>query len=189
VASYPFTTLEPVLGVVDHKSVGFVVADLPGLIEGASEGVGLGHKFLRHVTRNRLLLHLVALDGEPEAIVESIATIREELRRFDRTLLEREELLVFTKADLLTDDAREEKLRALAALGYPGTAISSHTHFGVEALLDAVAAKLVLLRRAEAATLVARGSAVVPADSDDDRPTAVSGAVSGTAGERPGSAV
>lgn len=190
VASYPFTTLEPALGVVDHKSVGFVVADLPGLIEGASEGVGLGHKFLRHVTRNRLLLHLVALDDTAENIATAVATIRDELRRFDAELLAREELLVFTKADLLTEAALDEKLDALRALGLSGHAICSHTHFGREALLDAVAAKLVALRHAEIPEISAVPETAAPgAPDDDDRDRAVPVSTAGSSNERPGSAV
>lgn len=189
VASYPFTTLEPALGVVEHKSVAFVAADLPGLIEGASEGVGLGHKFLRHVTRNRLLLHLVALDDTPEHIARSVETIREELRRFDPALLAREEMLVFTKADLLTADALEEKIAALKTLGLEGFAICSHTHFGMEHLLDAVSAKLVALRHAELPVPVP----VPEENADDEAPKAPvappSSSVSGSSGERPGSAV
>ena len=101
VASYPFTTLEPALGVVDLGTDGFVMADIPGLIEGAHSGVGLGHEFLRHVERTRILVHLV----EPEPIdqtdpVENYRSIREELERYDTSLIERPELLVVTKSDL-----------------------------------------------------------------------------------------
>lgn len=189
VASYPFTTLEPALGVVEHKSVGFVVADLPGLIEGASEGVGLGHQFLRHVTRNRLLLHLASLEDDAETIAKSVDTIRDELRRYDPLLLDREELLVFTKSDLLPAKALEEKLAALASLGLHGHAISSHTHQGVEALLDHVAAKLVALRHTEPVTSDVEESPEPLADLSAKLPAPPAPSVSGSSGERPGSAV
>jgi GTP-binding protein len=136
VADYPFTTLEPHLGVVDHKGQGFVVADLPGLIEGASEGVGLGHKFLRHVSRNRLLLHLVEGHLDDDTIEQEILAIRAELEKFDPQLASRPQLLVFTKADLLPEAERAAKLAALAQRGYPGWFISSHSGAGMSDLLD-----------------------------------------------------
>lgn len=107
VADYPFTTLTPSLGVV---SVGggprlggtsFVIADIPGLVPGASEGVGLGHQFLRHVERTRALLHLVTLDPDPARDpLADYHTIREELRRFQPELAERPEVVALSKADL-----------------------------------------------------------------------------------------
>jgi GTP-binding protein len=186
VASYPFTTLEPSLGVVEHKSVGFVVADLPGLIEGASEGAGLGHKFLRHVTRNRILLHLVSLEESPEQIRAAVDAIREELRCFDASLQDREERLVFTKADLLDAATLEERLGALRDLGLEGVAISSHTHFGVESLLDTVAARLVALRNEVSAPTEAVEFDTAP---PPERSTVLGVPLSGASGERPGSAV
>jgi GTP-binding protein len=115
VADYPFTTLSPKLGVVSiepHKS--FVIADIPGLIEGAAEGAGLGIQFLRHVQRTRLLLHLVDLapfDGDDPA--DQVRTIEAELARFDPELLERPRWLVMNKADLLPDDERDARARAV----------------------------------------------------------------------------
>lgn len=136
IADYPFTTLEPHLGVVEHKGQAFVIADLPGLIEGASEGIGLGHKFLRHVARNRVLLHLVEVTAAPKAIAENIAIIRRELEKYDPDLLQREELLVFTKIDLLTEGRLAQKKAALEKAGLRGFFVSSHTHAGVDELLD-----------------------------------------------------
>lgn len=135
-AAYPFTTLEPHLGVVDHKDQTFVIADLPGLIEGASEGAGLGHKFLRHVARNRLLLHLVDGSEPVETITASVEVIRKELRDYDAALGERPEVLVFTKMDLLDDEKQAEKRAELDAAGLTGFYISSGTRFGLDALLD-----------------------------------------------------
>jgi len=115
VADYPFTTLVPNLGVVSvgrYKS--FVVADIPGLIEGAAEGAGLGIRFLKHLARTRLLLHLVdmaPLDGSDPADAAEI--ILHELAKFSPALVERERWLVLNKADQLLDDEREERLRAV----------------------------------------------------------------------------
>jgi GTP-binding protein len=142
IANYPFTTLEPHLGVVDHKGQGFVVADLPGLIEGASEGAGLGDKFLRHVARNRILLHLVDVSSTEEEIERQVEVIRDELRAYDASLLEREELLVFTKSDLLSTEDLADKKAALHRKGLDGFFISSHSGLGVSALLDRLADRL-----------------------------------------------
>ncbi len=136
VADYPFTTLEPHLGVVDHKFQSYVIADLPGLIEGASDGAGLGTKFLKHVSRNRALLHLVDVNETPAKIEKNIQTIQNEMNSYDETLSDRPTFLVFTKCDLLTDAALERKKEALKKRGLTGYFISSHTHYGVEALLN-----------------------------------------------------
>lgn len=119
VAAYPFTTLSPHLGVVEQGERRFVVADLPGLIEGASEGVGLGDRFLRHVERTRVLVHL--LDGaafldEGRDLVAEYGAIRKELEAYDPSLVARREIVVLSKIDLLADRDRlaplEEQLRA-----------------------------------------------------------------------------
>ena len=119
VADYPFTTLAPNLGVVDMGIEGtFVIADIPGLIRGASEGAGLGHRFLKHVQRTRFLLHLVSLGPEEaESPVERYLAIREELVKFDEELAHRPEIIMLTKADVCSDaDAQQhaEALRAVA---------------------------------------------------------------------------
>ncbi|MFT5710536.1 MAG: GTP-binding protein [Halioglobus sp.] len=123
VADYPFTTLVPNLGVVkveDHRS--FVIADIPGLIEGASEGAGLGIRFLKHLTRNRVLLHIVDMapyDGSDPA--EATVAIANELARFSPTLAARERWLVLNKSDLLDGDVfRERREAVLAALDWQG---------------------------------------------------------------------
>lgn len=116
VADYPFTTLQPHLGVVRiDTDQSFVVADIPGLIEGAADGAGLGVQFLKHVARTRLLLHVVDLapqDDETDPF-QQIRTIERELKSFDPELLERERWLVFNKADLLPEDEREKVAKAL----------------------------------------------------------------------------
>jgi GTP-binding protein len=115
VADYPFTTLQPHLGVVRIESdKSFVIADIPGLIEGAAEGAGLGIQFLKHVARTRLLLHVVDVapfDGTDP--VGQIRAIETELKRFDPKLLKRSRWLVFNKADLLPMDEREATAKAI----------------------------------------------------------------------------
>ena len=98
IANYPFTTLEPNLGVVEHKGIDFVMVDIPGLIEGAHEGVGLGHEFLRHIERTKVLVHLVdASEGDPREIYNQINT---ELKKFDKELSEKPQVLALNKIDL-----------------------------------------------------------------------------------------
>ena len=116
VADYPFTTLQPHLGVVRiGTDQSFVIADIPGLIEGAADGAGLGIQFLKHVSRTRLLLHLVdvaPLDDETDP-VEQVRAIEAELEKFDAELLERPRWLVFNKADLVPEDERQKLAKAL----------------------------------------------------------------------------
>jgi GTP-binding protein len=107
VADYPFTTLHPNLGVVSvgtHRS--FVVADIPGLIEGAADGVGLGIQFLKHLQRTRLLLHIIDVmpDESADSPVESASKILNELQRYDESLYQKPRWLVLNKLDLLTED-------------------------------------------------------------------------------------
>ncbi len=118
VADYPFTTLHPNLGVVrvDHNR-SFAIADIPGLIEGAAEGAGLGHQFLRHLTRTRLLLHLVDIapfDAEADPVAEAKAIVHE-LRRYDEALFRKPRWLVLNKADLLPEDERAATARKFIA--------------------------------------------------------------------------
>jgi GTP-binding protein len=116
VADYPFTTLQPHLGVVRiGTDQSFVVADIPGLIEGAAEGAGLGIQFLKHVARTRLLLHVVDIAPQVEDVdpVEQVRAIEAELRKFDAGLLERPRWLVFNKIDLLPPEDREKRAKAI----------------------------------------------------------------------------
>lgn len=136
IGDYPFTTLEPGLGVVDHKGQAFVMADLPGLIENAAQGAGLGHVFLRHVARTKVLLHLVDVTQPVEEILSKISTIRKELVAYDPELAHREEILVFTKIDLITDEELKDKKEALRKQGLEGFFISSATRTGITPLLD-----------------------------------------------------
>lgn len=117
IAGYPFTTLHPNLGVVRvGQSESFVVADIPGLIEGASEGVGLGHQFLRHLQRTRMLLHFVDAVPLDEAVdpVEEALAIVEELRKYDPDLYAKPRWLVLNKLDLLAEDERDAHVEALS---------------------------------------------------------------------------
>ncbi|MEK7589991.1 MAG: GTPase ObgE [Patescibacteria group bacterium] len=104
IGDYPFTTLEPNLG----EYFGYIISDIPGLIEGAAEGKGLGHKFLRHIRRTKILAHLISLENED--IVETYKTVRKELEIFDKELLEKKEIVVLTKTDLIEDKKKLEKI-------------------------------------------------------------------------------
>ena len=115
VADYPFTTLHPNLGVVSvDRSRSFVIADIPGLIEGASEGVGLGIRFLKHLQRTRLLLHIVDIaPADNHDPVEDARKILEELRSYDEALFEKPRWLVLNKIDLLPEEEVDERCRAI----------------------------------------------------------------------------
>lgn len=108
IGDYPFTTLEPNLGAY----YGFILADIPGLIEGASDGKGLGHKFLRHITRTKTLVHLVS--AENEDVSGAYKTIREELGKYDQTLLKKDEIVILSKVDTLESKVKSQKLKELA---------------------------------------------------------------------------
>jgi GTP-binding protein len=141
VGDYPFTTLRPQLGVVRHKGREFVLADIPGLIEGAAEGAGVGDRFLGHVERTRLLLHLV--DGSAEDPVEDWRVVRGELEGYGAGLAGKPELIALTKADLLDDKQRAKVAKVLekqsGARVFP---ISAPIEEGLEPLLDAVIERL-----------------------------------------------
>src|SRR5918992_827673 len=142
IADYPFTTLEPHLGVVDLGDFRtFVIADIPGLIEGAHEGHGLGDRFLRHVERTKLLLHLVDISSvSGRDSVSDYEVINRELEAYDPRLAERAQFVVATKIDALDDPARLERLRERAAQdGRPFFAISAVAGTGVRELLTAIA--------------------------------------------------
>ena len=155
VGDFPFTTLEPVLGVVDTGSDSFVMADLPGLIEGAHEGVGLGHQFLRHVDRTRVLVHL--LDAGAADPLANYNVVRNELALYDERLARKPELVVLNKVDIPEARDRVEQLRS----AFPSRevlVISGATTEGTQALVQRLQR---LLREAEAST---------PAESPEDLP-------------------
>ena len=140
VGAYPFTTLNPQLGVLRHKSKEVVIADLPGLIEGASEGVGLGHKFLKHVERTRRIIHLVSLDPtEAEGPLERYQSIRKELENYDLgdiKLTELEEFILLTKSDLIHPDEVRRSIKNFEDLGHKVIVISSVTYRNIDSLKD-----------------------------------------------------
>jgi GTP-binding protein len=145
IADYPFTTLEPNLGVVDLGDFRtFVVADIPGLIEGASEGAGLGHRFLRHVERTKLILHLVdvsSMSGRDP--VSDYETICKELKRYDGNLALKPQIVVATKIDAVDDPERLERMRDRArADGTQFIEVSSVTNKGIKELVNLVARRL-----------------------------------------------
>jgi len=139
IADYPFTTLHPQLGVVRlNATEEFVLADLPGLIEGAAEGAGLGTRFLGHVERCKVLLHLV--DGSAADPARAYRTIRHELAEYGHGLEDRPELVALNKADAMTPQARTARVKALSrAAGKPVTLISGASGEGVPELLRALA--------------------------------------------------
>ncbi|HVU01563.1 MAG TPA: GTPase ObgE [Polyangiaceae bacterium] len=160
VADYPFTTLEPHLGVVMHGDTGagdrrtFVVADIPGLVEGASEGVGLGHRFLRHVERTRVLLHLVtAFEEEPgRDPLADYEIIRNELERYSPELARRTEVVAMTKADLpFVRETYETVKPRFAERGVQLHLISAATHEGLPALVQILATRVAEATRPETA--------------------------------------
>lgn len=142
IADYPFTTLEPCLGVVRvGEEESFVVADIPGLIEGAAEGAGVGDRFLGHVERTRLLLHLI--DASSEDPVESWRVVRGEIDSYGSGLSDKPEAIALTKADLLDGKQRSKVVKALEkATGEPVFAVSAPLEEGLEPLLDAVIERL-----------------------------------------------
>ncbi|HEX8395949.1 MAG TPA: GTPase ObgE [Pyrinomonadaceae bacterium] len=145
IADYPFTTLEPNLGVVDlgdYKT--FVVADIPGLIEGASEGAGLGDRFLRHVERTKIMLHLVDVSSiSGRNPVEDYEIINRELANYNQDLAARPQIVVATKIDALDEPERLENLRRRAeADGKPFLQISAVTNQGTKELVSVVAKRL-----------------------------------------------
>ena len=145
IANYHFTTLMPNLGVVYvDEGVSFVMADIPGIIEGASEGAGLGHDFLRHIDRCRLLVHLVDASGsEGRDPVEDFEAICAELKEYSPELASRPMIVCGNKTDLLFDQEGADALKEhVEGLGLPYFPLSAATHQGVKPLIQAIAAKL-----------------------------------------------
>jgi GTP-binding protein len=169
IADYPFTTLHPNLGVASVGGEEFVVADIPGLIEGAHGGAGLGDRFLGHIERCRILLHLV--DGTADDVAAAYRVVRQELRRYGAGLEAKPELVALNKCDALAADQIEAKLAALAAVAAGGSALplSGVAGIGLKAVLTTLLAtiresRLVLGE----APLTAAQSPVRPDDEDED---------------------
>jgi len=135
IAEYPFTTLHPNLGVVRHKGVEFVLADIPGLIEGAHEGAGIGDRFLGHVERCRALVHLVDATGENPG--KAYETVREELEAYGHGLAEKDEIVALSRADIATpEQLKSAKGKIRRRTGHMPLVISAATGQGIEMLLD-----------------------------------------------------
>ncbi|MCA9336120.1 GTPase ObgE [Candidatus Saccharibacteria bacterium] len=150
IADYAFTTLTPNLGVADFDSSSLLIADIPGLIEGASEGKGLGDAFLRHVERTAVLLHLI--DVYSDDVAKSYQTIREELRRYSPELATRPEVVALTKTEGLDDDIvamQRDELSKVIAKGTPVFTISAAAHKGLTEVLRALQAKVAEVRAAQ----------------------------------------
>lgn len=179
IADYPFTTLSPNLGVVaigqpgSGDEFGFVLADIPGLIEGAAEGIGLGHEFLRHIQRTRLLIHMLdgaSLERDPW---QDFQTINAELRQYDEKLATRPQIVVLNKMDLPEAQEKWPALKAKAeAAGYSVLPISAVAHQGTSELMQYAAHLLLEIRREEAeraaAEVLADGEGVVLRPQSDD---------------------
>ena len=149
VADYPFTTIHPQLGVVGFRNNEFVLADIPGLIEGAHEGAGIGDRFLGHVERTRVLLHLVsALEDD---VAETYRTVRTELAAYGDELAERKEIIALSKIDTLDDELTDYLTAELEeASGQKVMAVSSATGKGVQDVLRAMADAIAEAKAAEA---------------------------------------
>ncbi|MDH6234298.1 GTP-binding protein [Mesorhizobium soli] len=148
IADYPFTTLHPGLGVARVDAREFVIADIPGLIEGAHEGVGIGDRFLGHVERTRVLLHLVS--AQEESPGKAYKTVRGELEAYGNGLAEKPEIVALSQIDTLDADSRKKKLASLKrATGTTPMMISAVTGEGVEAVLRALMAEVQSARTEE----------------------------------------
>ncbi len=140
IADYPFTTLEPNLGIVNHREGhSFVMADIPGIIEGAHEGRGLGLRFLRHIERNSMLLFLVPADSKD--ILKEYKILLRELKKYNPELLDKERVLAISKSDMLDEELRQEVKKHLPRT-IPTIFISSITLDGIQALKDLLWKKL-----------------------------------------------
>ncbi|MCS7058297.1 MAG: GTPase ObgE [Meiothermus sp.] len=137
IASYPFTTLSPNLGVIERDLERLTLADIPGIIEGAAQGRGLGLEFLRHIARTRVLLYV--LDGSDRP-AEALRTLQEELRAYNPELLTRPALIALNKVDLLSPEEVEEYLAQLAQSGLPVLPISTVSRVGLDELVEALVA-------------------------------------------------
>ncbi|MER8506009.1 GTPase ObgE [Mesorhizobium sp. M0199] len=158
IADYPFTTLHPGLGVARIDGREFVIADIPGLIEGAHEGVGIGDRFLGHVERTRVLLHLVSAQEENPG--KAYKTVRVELDAYGNGLTDKVEIVALSQVDILDADARKKKAASLKrAAGRAPMLLSAVTGEGVEAVLRALMAVVAEAREAVAAPVETRWNA------------------------------
>ena len=168
IAAYHFTTLIPNLGVVDMKKFGgssndsFITADIPGLIEGASKGKGLGHQFLKHISRTKLLVHLI--DGTLGNTEENFKTINKELKEFDKNLAKKEQIVVLNKIDMLDEKTIKEEKKLLKKIAPKSQtfAISAITKEGLKPLLFAITQKLIEIKKEESRQRKPRTTGEIP---------------------------
>lgn len=165
IADYPFTTLVPNLGVVEvgqpqrGDGSSFVIADIPGLIEGAAQGIGLGHEFLRHIQRTRLLIHMLDGSQTERDPWTDFLTINRELREYDEKLASRPQIVVLNKMDLLEAQEQWPTIKAKAEeAGYPAFAISAAAQQGTRELMQYASQRLDELEREEAERIAAQSS-------------------------------
>ena len=170
IANYHFTTIEPNLGVVKTKNGdSFVIADIPGIIEGASEGIGLGIQFLRHVERTRLLLHVIDVSGtEGRNPVQDYYTINNELKKYSEKLSTRKQIIVANKIDIMQDETKYKELEELAKKeGLEIYKISGATGEGIEQLLNRVSEVLKTLPKEELVEIEERVVYTLEDDKDN----------------------
>ncbi|MFD2367406.1 GTPase ObgE [Pseudoduganella sp. GCM10020061] len=179
IADYPFTTLHPNLGVVrvSHEK-SFVIADIPGLIEGAAEGAGLGHQFLKHLQRTNLLLHIVDMsqfDANVDPVKEAKALVKE-LEKYDPSLAQKPRWMVLNKLDVVPEDDRKKVVKDFVKrMGFKGPVfeISALSHEGCPELVNAIykhlEEKRALEHRAEETTITEEARAISSIDADDPR--------------------
>lgn len=138
VGNYPFTTIIPKLGVVKHQDKSFVVSDIPGLIEGASEGKGLGYEFLKHIERCRIIWHLVDASAESESFIEDFEKLNREMEKYSEKLAKKRQLIVASKCEIgvMNDEKLNEFEKYVRDQGHDFFRISSHTSLGLGILLD-----------------------------------------------------
>ena len=137
IADYEFTTLKPNLGIVKYRDFKtFVMADIPGIIKGASDGKGLGHYFLRHIERNSTLLFMIPSDSDD--IVSSYKVLYDELKKYNPEILDKSSIITITKSDLLDDELKKEIEHEILSLKIDYVFISSHTNFGLLELKDKI---------------------------------------------------
>ncbi len=154
IADYPFTTLKPQLGVVRTEEAEFVLADLPGLIEGASEGAGIGTRFLGHVERCAVILHLI--DATEEDVVGAYRTIRDELKAYGHGLIDKPEIIGLNKADAVSpEDIKAKRAKLKRAAKREIMVLSGVSGAGVPEVLSALRASIIGARVAENAPMVA----------------------------------
>ena len=163
IAAYPFTTIEPNLGVLELGTGPVVLADIPGLIEGASEGAGLGARFLAHIERTAALVFVTDCSPGPEAAVEALATVRGELALFRAALAERPAIVTVNKIDLVEESAALDAVEGAKRLGWADAVVpvSAETGAGLDALVEAVALLVGEARAGEAAAVAAQAAPVL----------------------------